>query len=77
MTPAGIKPVTFQLIGQCLNKLRHHMPQALNRRNGNTTHNWSAKFSSGTTKMKHLNWLQFEQLDSQSNSDFFYEAFHY
>jgi hypothetical protein len=26
MTPSGIERVTFQLVAQCLNQLRYHMP---------------------------------------------------
>jgi len=27
ITPSGIETVTFWLVVQCLNQLRHHMPQ--------------------------------------------------
>jgi hypothetical protein len=29
MTPLGIKPTTYQLVAQCLNKLCHHIPPTL------------------------------------------------
>jgi len=29
MTPLGIKPVTFRLVGQCLNQTCHHVPKSV------------------------------------------------